>query len=295
MAGDRLLASDLAVLAPGALHPDAPQVDLRLARSPDGATYLARQRVGYPFHLGRSLFIPGDPEGMPTLYVQSCSGGIFEHDRLAWRVTAEPGCQAHLTSSASTIVHAMRGGEAVQEVAIDAQREVLLEYLPDPLVLFPGARLRSRVTIVVHPGASVFACDAIVPHDPQGDGQSFDWIDSRVDLLAPDGTALARDRYRLSGAALHAAIPGVTGEFRCLGSFLAATTQVAAPGLAAALREGVQGVADTYASASTLPHGQGAWVRVLARDASALREVLRAAWYAARATLLGTQPAPRRK
>ena len=145
MAGDRLLASDLAVLAPGALHPDAPQVDLRLARSPDGATYLARQRVGYPFHLGRSLFIPGDPEGMPTLYVQSCSGGIFEHDRLAWRVTAEPGCQAHLTSSASTIVHAMRGGEAVQEVAIDAQREVLLEYLPDPLVLFPGARLRSRL------------------------------------------------------------------------------------------------------------------------------------------------------
>jgi urease accessory protein len=295
MAGDRLLAGDLAVLAPGALQPRAPQVDLRLARSPDGATYLAQQRAGYPFHVGRSLFMPGDPDGMPTLYVQSCSGGIFEHDRLAWRVVAEPGTAAHLTSSASTIVHSMSDGEAIQDVAIEAGEGALLEYLPDPLVLFSSARLTSRVTIRAHASASVLACDAIVPHDPQGGERPFGWIDSRLALLAPDGTPLARDRYRLTGELLARAVPGITGAHRCMGSFVAATTRLPGADLASAMRASLEGLAGAYASASTLPHGAGAWIRVLARDACALREALRRAWYAARVALLGTQPAPRRK
>jgi urease accessory protein len=295
VAGDRLLAGDLAVRAPDALQPRAPQVDIRLARSPAGATYLSHQRVGYPFHLGRSLFMAGDPEGMPTLYIQSCSGGIFEHDRLAWRVVAEAGCRAHLTSSASTIVHSMSGGEAVQYVSIEAHAGTLVEYLPDPMVLFSGARLTSRLTIVAHPDASVFACDAIVPHDPRGGERPFDWIDSRLNLLAPDGTPLARDRYRLAGESMTRAMPGVTGDFRCVGSFVAATSQVPAAALAASMRDSLHGLGDAYASASTLPNGRGAWLRVLARDACALREALRSAWYAARTALLGTQPAPRRK
>jgi urease accessory protein len=295
MAGDRLLARDLAVLAPDALQPHAPQVDLRLARSPDGATYLAQQRAGYPFHLGRSLFMPGDPPGMPTLYVQSCSGGIFEHDRLAWRVVAEAGTAAHLTSSASTIVHSMTDGEAVQEVCIDAGEDALLEYLPDPLVLFSGARLTSRVSIVAHPAATVLACDAIVPHDPHGGTRPFGWIDSRLALLAPDGTPLARDRCRLTGALLAHAVPGITGGYRCVGSFLAATRRVPGATLATALRAALEGLPDAYASASTLPHDAGAWMRVLARDACALRGALQRAWYAVRAALLGTQPAARRK
>lgn len=295
MAGDRLLAGDLAVLAPHALQPHAPQVDLRLVRSPAGETYLARQRVGYPFHLGRSLFMPGDPAGMPTFYIQSCAGGIFEHDRLAWRVVAEDRTAAHLTSSASTIVHAMSSGDAAQDISIEAGAGALLEFLPDPLVLFSGARLRSRVTVVAHRDATVFACDAIVPHDPQGGERPFGWIDSRLDLVTPEGVPLARDRYRLTGEVLAQRVPGVTGAYRCMGSFIAATKMVPAPDLAASLRDAVHGLADAYASASTLPHGRGAWLRVLAQDACALREALRLAWYAARTALLGTQPAPRRK
>jgi urease accessory protein len=295
MAGDRLLAADLGVLAPHAPRPVAPQVDLRFARSPAGDTYLAHQRAGYPFHIGRSLFMPGDPAGMPTLYVQSCSGGIFEHDRLAWRVVAEAGSLAHLTSSASTIVHSMATGEAAQDVSIEADAGTLLEYLPDPVVLFSGARLRSRLTIVAHRGASVFASDAIVAHDPKGEARTFEWFDSQMRLCAPDGTVVARDRYRLCGALMADRVPGVTGAFQCMGSFVAVTGQVPARDLAASIRDGVQGLGDAYVGASTLPGGRGAWLRVLAHDACALREALRLAWYAARTALLGTQPAPRRK
>ena len=295
MAGDRLLANDLVVLAPRAVQPHAPQLDLRLTTGPSGETFLAQQRVSYPFHLGRSLFISGDPPGMPTLYVQSCSGGIFEHDRLGWRVLAEAGTRVHLTSSASTIVHSMAAGEARQEISIEARAGALVEYLPDPLVLFTDARLTSRLRIAAHREASVLTCDAIVPHDPRGGDRPFGWIDSETRACDVDGALLARDRYRLSGELVQSALPGVTGTHRCQGSFLALTTAVPAGQLAAQLRKAVQAASQVYASASSLPQGRGAWLRVLAPDAAALREALRHAWYAARAALLGTHPAIRRK
>src|SRR6185369_1487808 len=76
---------------PAALAPPRPQTaqaELEFARDANGATYVHRQRVGYPFHVGRSLKMPGDPPGMPTLYLQSCSGGIFEGDDLRLRISA---------------------------------------------------------------------------------------------------------------------------------------------------------------------------------------------------------------
>lgn len=295
MTGDRLFAEDVAALAPAAMGPPAPQVDLRLTVGPAGNTFLSRQRAAYPFHLGRSLSVPGDPPGMATLYVQSCSGGIFEHDRLGWRVVAETGSRTHLTSSAATIVHAMADGAAAQDVAIEAHAGALVEYLPDPLILFSDARLSSRVCIAAHPEATVFAADAFVPHDPGGGERPFGWIDAETRMTDLHGTLLARDRYRLNGAHFADRIPGISGTFRCQGSFVALTRQMSAARLAAALRERVQASSDAYASASTLPRDCGAWVRVLAADAAALREALRLAWYAARSSIFGAEPAPRRK
>jgi urease accessory protein len=106
---------------------------------------------------------------------------------------------------------------------------------------------------------------------------------------------LGRDRYRLTGAHFADRVPGITGVFRCQGSFVALTRQVSAATLAAALRERVQASSDFYASASMLPRDCGAWMRVLAVDAAALREALRLAWYAARSSVFGAEPAPRRK
>ena len=78
MTGDRLLEADVALLAAAAGPPHRAHVELSFKADADGHTYLARQRVRYPFHVGRSLHAPGDPEGMPTYYVQCCSGGLFD-------------------------------------------------------------------------------------------------------------------------------------------------------------------------------------------------------------------------
>jgi urease accessory protein len=297
LSGDRLLVRDLAALAAVSdLRPSVgAQVDLVLATDPAGGTFVARQRVAYPFHLGRSLSVPEDPRGMPTLYVQSCSGGIFEHDELGWCIVAGERTQAHVTTSASTIVHGMPTGEATQEVSIEAQAGAFLEYLPDPLILFSGARLRSRLRVRLDPQATVLACDSLVPHDPSGEGGYFDWVTSELRVEAFDGTLLACDRYRLSGDTLSRSLPGVTGPFPCQGGFLALSRRIPAAQLVSSLRAALPDDGSIYTGVTKLPGECGAWMRVLARDASALREGLRRAWYSARRSILGAEPRQRRK
>ncbi len=152
------------------LEPAGPlvfQADIEFARDPGGVTGVCRQRVGYPFHVGRALRMPGDPAGMPTVYLQSCSGGIFQRDDLRMRIIAGAGASAHVTSAASTVVHGMESAGARQIVELDAAAGALLEYLPDPMILFPRARLHNGVQVRLDAQASVILGDALILHDPK--------------------------------------------------------------------------------------------------------------------------------
>jgi len=302
MAGDRLLEEDLARLAPReegapdeAAAPVPAHVALRLSADDDGRTFLAAQHVRYPFHVGRSLHAAGDPQGMPTYYVQCCSGGMFDGDRLRWNVVAEAGAQVHLTSSASTIVHAARSDHALQEVEIEAHAGSLVEYLPDPLILLPAARLATVVRVRAHPSAAVLVWDPIVAHDHTGGGACFDWIDATLRIETPDGRLRARDRYRLPGATFSEGLPGVTGAFGCQAGFAAVAPLRCAQDVLLDVRTALACHVNAYAAASLLPDAAGLWIRVLASDAHVLRAALYSAWSAVRCALLGSPPSPRRK
>lgn len=281
--------------APPSRRAGGTQLDLVFATSAEGRTVLRRQHVTYPFHVGRSWTVAGDPDGMLTLYVQSCSGGVFQHDDLGLRIAVGPGAQAHVTTAAATIVHRMDSGHARQSVALEAQAGSLLEYLPDSLILFRGARLRNELTLRAHPQAVVMAWDAFVPHDPAGTGGAFDWIASDMCVQDAAGRVLARDRYRLDGMLLARRSPGVTGPFQCQGAFMVVQRQVPQATLVETLRAALPATPGLYAGASGLPADCGAWVRVLAADALLLRDALQRAWYSARRLITGAQPQPRRK
>ncbi len=189
----------------------------------------------------------------------------------------------------------MDSGHARQTVMLEAEQGSLLEYLPDSLILFRGARLLSELTLRVHPQAVVMAWDAIVPHDPSGSGGNFDWIASDLRVQAPDGSTLARDRYRLDGGVLSRGTPGVTGPYKYQGTFVVVQRQIPQRTLLDALRTAMPAGEGLYAGASTLPGECGAWLRVLAGDAASLRDALERAWYSARRLITGAEPRPRRK
>ena len=285
---------DFSVLR-GSASPTALRADVEFARAQDGTSYVSKNHVGYPFHIGRTLELQGDPEGMTSLYLQSCSGGLFEHDCVNARFTAREGALAHVSTGASTIVHRMQEGEAKQRVDLRVRSNALLEYLPEPTILFTGSRLRSRLSVQIAESAVCIAGDAFLLHDPHGKGGKFDWFDATTEVIDDENVLLARDHQRMTGSDFQNSRPGVLGRWRVVGTLIFALRGNRIETLLDAVREPLENTPGLYASASRLPNGCGLWARLLAEDAIALRAGWHAAWAAARTVLTGVTPRPRRR
>jgi len=272
------------------------QAEFVFSRDAAGRTYLSRQFVPYPFHICRSTYVEKDPPGMATLYVQSCAAGLLQHDDLTTSLVVEEGAQVHFTTGAQTIVHSMDEGQARQETRVEAFDRSLAEYMPEPLILFPQARLRSSVRIVAHEGSSVIAGESFIVHDYGGGERMFDWFNSELLVERPSGELLARDRFHLEGAALKRGLPGVNGPFLAQGSLVILGAGEHPDSLVTAVRSALEPLTGVYAGASALRAGcGGAWVRILASDGLALHTAMIEAWMTARTVLTGLKPTPRRK
>jgi urease accessory protein len=258
----------------------APQLALTFsARS--GRTYLSAQRSTHPFHLGRVLYRPDDAHGLATVYMQGCAGGLFEHDRIEMTVRVERGARAHLTTAAASIVHRMpHAGHAEQHVSLVVDGGALLEYCPDPLIMFPTSRLRSTVRVTLGAGARAIITDAFMAHQLRDDDAPFAWLDARTVVENAAGELMARESYRAQGAILRAQLPGVSGRYSSQASVWV-LGDVALPELRAAIGE----CAGATVGVSPLPESAGAIARILAEDGVALRNALRVSWHAARGAL----------
>lgn len=261
----------------------------RFERSPDGVTYIARQQVAYPFHVTRPFYLEGDPRGMSTLYLQSVSGGLFDQDVVSLRVTAEPDAYAHITTQSSTIVHEAKIGTTLQQISITAKDNTFVEYLPDPLVMFPGARLSSQVKIVAASTATVVFCDGFLAHDPKGGDGRFDQLASELVVHTPQGRLRCLDRFEITGEQLASDKRFTThGTFVCVDESLGEQARVR-------IDQSLSEIPGLYAGMSTLPDGAGLWSRLLAPDSQTLRNGLNTAWRSLRQIKIGLMPHLRRK
>lgn len=270
-------------------------MSLEFARAPDGLTHIASQYAAYPFHICRPFRYENDPAGMATVYVQSASGGLYEHERLETTLIAAEEAAAHVTSQASTIVHEMKGGQAEQIVTLRVEANAWLEYLPDPLILFPGARVESRVRLVLAEGARAIIADSFLAHDSKAAGRVFDRLNSDVRIETTGGKLLACDAFAVEGAEFREAMALGGRGFATHGSMAMLSPEAATDETLAAIRAPFDGSDDCYGGASLLPNGAGVWVRLVARDGAALRRTMIALWMAMRQAMTGVEPVARRK
>lgn len=272
-----------------------PQARLIFQRGPDGRSYIARQQVGYPFHLGRQLCLPDDVPQMAAVYLQSCSGGVFAGEQLHLHISAGPGSLAHVASGAATVAHSMREAPAQQRISLDVERDAWLEYLPMATILFPQSRLHNRVDVTLHSGGRLLLCDAFCSHDPGAQGGVFGEYRSDVRVQTPVGQVLVADRLRVEGEQWRAGLPGVSGPYRAWGSLMLIGEGLPVAELISALRTCTAATPGAYLGVSALPNDAGVGLRVLAEDAVALREALRHGWAGVRQWATGITPRPRRK
>src|SRR5690606_27483781 len=197
------------------------------------------------------------------------SGGLFEGDDLALSLRAGAQSQAHVTTGAATIVHGMERDPAIHRVDLDVGAGAFLEYLPDPTILFSRACLDTSVHLRLHPGATAIIGDSLLLHDPAGGGTPFGWLRSETRVESTEGRLLACDRFLVSGETFSRRLPGITGASTAQGSLF-----ILGAGNASALVDLLRGALDQpgcYGGAGLLPNQAGAWARMLAVDAVALR------------------------
>lgn len=269
---------------------------LRFACDGRGRSFLQRSRTPYPFHVTRPFRFEGDPDGMATLYLQSASGGVYAGDQLDLAVALGADSQVHLSTQASTIVHAARDGTpAEMTTTLQAGAGAFLEWLPDPTILLADARLESTTEAVLEPGARLLLGEAFLSHAPWGGDAPFASFASEIRVRDAEGRTLALDRAQVDGAAWcdggPAAMAGYRAHALLLGVGLACDAEALAA-LRAALAEAAPAA---YAGVSVLRDGAGWSARILAPDAVVLRAGLDALWRAARVTATGQIPRRRPK
>lgn len=280
-------------------QPTSADLNLEFRATPDGRTYISHQFYQYPFHICRAQYVDPDPEGLATIYLQSSSGGIFANDRLSCEFQALPRSQSHITTQSSTIVHRMDQGNARHCVTIRADENSLIEYLPDPMILFPKAKMHAATVVQLHPSATVIMTDAFMHHDPTTEvlerQENFTEYHNETRVESLDGTLLCLDRYRVSGEQFTSGQSGVMGNNKIQGTFVLLNRLHSTTDLGGSIRRYLESGFSGYAGMSSLPNGCGIWVRLIAQDAFVLRSAIQQLWATTRQTLLGKCPNRRKK
>ncbi|MEZ5100233.1 MAG: urease accessory protein UreD [Thermoleophilia bacterium] len=258
-----------------------------------GATVLVERLQRFPLRLTVPLHLdPGDP-GMAFVYVQNPTGAVFAGDRLELAVRAGAGTRVHLTTQAATKVARMDVGDAWQRLLVEAGEDAYVESIPDALIPQQGADYAQETVVRLAAGAAFVGAELVAPgRVARGEAHAYARLLLRTAVVGPDGAELAVDALELRPARRSPGARGVLGGDRYLGTLLACGPGAGelGPALDAALA-----AAPGRAAASSLPHGRGAIVRVLAETAPEARAALDAAWAVARRALRGLDLPPRRK
>lgn len=281
----------------------APQLDLTFAPDASGISRLVRRRVRYPYSFLKPFWFGDRPDGIATAILQSASGGLFGGERLGQRIVMQRGAALHVTTQAAAIVHARRGGAAAaQRIDLQLGADSFLEYLPEPMLLFPDAGLLQRIAVTMDPAAVLLLGDGVVAHDPDGGmpgDRPFGLYQGLLEVRLPDGRLLFADRSAVTGQGFDRALAGGGRRRRACGWFalVAPAAQARLPALKAALQAALDGLPPgrgSHAAVAELPNGAGLWCRIATEGGGDLRLALRACHAAARLALTGAA-APRNR
>lgn len=262
---------------------------LQFTASANGETYLSDQHVGYPMHITRPFYLENDPPGMPTVYLQSVSGGLFGGDVIHLTITVNENAQAQVTTQAGTVVHSMKPQQhATQHITIDARINSLFEFISDPLILFPESKLNQRIQLNLSPDATVVLTDSFVIHDPTKSNSIFRELSNEV-IIKYDHKVGAVDRFRVAGDTFTDLAP-----FKAHGTLIIAT-KTDQERLAQRLHNILPSAANKYGGCSILPNDAGLSVRLMATDTHQLRTIMTKCWCEIRSHLTGLMPNERKK
>ena len=282
------------------------QIDLAFARvagsgtptGPGTRTALRCYAHRAPLQLGRILYPDESCPDMAYAHVAMIAGGLVEGDCLMQRVEVDAGARAHVTTLSATKVYRATGGHVAQRIELRAAAGGVLEWWPEPVIAFRGARFQQAVELQAHSEAVLLYGDLLLP-GRTGERHDYAAYSSRVTACSGDGALLFVDTQALAPTpfgrrALRDTLPA---DRQVIGTVFV-LARAAGTDLLAALRAelgAVEGTLPVLAGCSLLPGEAGVVVRLLAADGNAGRAALAAIRRVTRRELLHAGTAAPRK
>jgi urease accessory protein len=132
------------------------RIAFRLGLAPDGSTRLLDLREGG----GYRLKLPRGPdfEGV----IVNTGGGLAGGDRLDVSVELDAGAAATLTSQSAEKVYRAQSDPSATTLAIDLATGSRLSWIPQPTLLFDGARLARRIEVAMAGDARLLIAEAVI-------------------------------------------------------------------------------------------------------------------------------------
>ncbi len=223
-------------------------------------------------------------------HLNNVSGGVLGGDRLELEIEVAPCAQAQITTTGATRIYAPRAGaeDSLCSTAIHLRADALLEYLPDHLIPFRGARAEQKTHITMDQGASLFWWEVLAP-GRIAHGECFEYECLRVaSEIWAGGIPILIDRMRLEPGRRSLRSPARFGHHNFLVTFVIA--QVGRPqSVWRELETELATLVKTDAvvwGISALP-AHGILVRGLSDSGLTIAPALHAFWTAAKLLLCG--------
>ncbi len=265
-------------------------------------TCLARKRVAPPLVVQRALYLDQAIPDMAFIYLANPTAGILQGDQLKIKVKLASGAKAHLTTQSATKVFAMPEGSASQETELTLENWAYLEYLPDQVIPFRGARFSQKTSISVAPNATLIYGEIIAPgRTARKESLAYDCFKSHLSINASNGYSIYREAFSLTPRSRCLLGRGVlgTGMSLTIGTLMVVTGALKADALRDMVRDCLKDSTvtddDTTFGISLLPGGGGVGLKIMASSVASARNALNTAWRDARRLILGVEPPMLRK
>lgn len=133
------------------------------------------------------------------MHLHNISGGVLGGDQLELIVNVQANAYAQLTSTSATRLYRNRPGmpPSKQTTTIHIEENGLLEYLPDPLIPFAGARYHQQTQITLGNGAGLFWWETVAPGRTARD-EIFDYTQLNISCqISTTDRPIAQEQIRL--------------------------------------------------------------------------------------------------
>jgi urease accessory protein len=262
-------------------------------------TLLASSKQEPPLRVVRAF---SNDQGSALVHLHNVSGGVLGGDELALHVNVRAGAQVQITTTGATRLYRPKANAlaASQLNEVEVGENALLEYVPDPVIPYAGARFRQRTSIKMAAGSSLFWWEIVSPgREARNEVFEYESLEFKSNICAVEKSVLA-ERVLLEPARRSLASASRLGQFRTWASFYICQVGLNAPTWIAAeekLRVLLLRLAEQQLalwSVSTLP-AHGLVVRCVAVHGRDVMTGLHAVWHAAKMHLHGRPAVPPRK